>query len=82
LIQKETTIALLRNENEEYRKLEVEHLELEKVLKGINKRKHLTPEEDLERKKVQKQKLLVKDRMAEIVRNCSDQPVDTVIYRN
>ena len=72
MIQEET-IALLRNENEEYRKLEGEHLELEKVLEEINKRKHLTQEEEMERKKVQKQKLLVKDRMADIIRNFSDQ---------
>ncbi len=71
--QKNTIVALLRNENEEYLKLEKEHLKLENFLKEINKRKHITPEEEIERKKIQKQKLFVKDRMAEMIRNYSDQ---------
>lgn len=69
MIEKKNIVALMRNENEEYLKLEEEHLELDKVLKKINKRKHLTPEEEVKRKEVQKQKLFVKDRMAEMIRN-------------
>jgi len=66
---KEQEIAeLLKKENEEFRKLSDEHRDLDGLLAEIDNKRYLTPEEELERKKIQKQKLLKKDRMAEIVR--------------
>jgi uncharacterized protein len=66
---KEQEIAeLLKKENEEFRKLNEEHRGLDVQLAEIDNKRYLTPEEELERKKIQKQKLLKKDRMAEIVR--------------
>ena len=66
---KEQEIAeLLKKENEEFRKLSEEHRGLDGLLAEIDNKRYLTPEEELERKKIQKQKLLKKDRMAEIVR--------------
>jgi len=66
---KEQEIAeLLKKENEEFRKLSEEHRGLDILLAEIDNKRYLTPEEELERKKIQKQKLLKKDRMAEIVR--------------
>lgn len=61
-------INVLRNESEEYKKLEMKHRELEQFLETINKKKYLTTEEELEKKKIQKQKLQYKDRMAELIR--------------
>lgn len=61
-------VEVLRNDSEEFRVLETEHLALERALDEMNKRKHLTPEEELERKTIQKQKLAKKDKMAELVR--------------
>ena len=61
-------INKLRNENEEYKKMEAEHRKLEQTLEELNKKKYLTPEEDIERKKIQKQKLQYKDKMAQLVR--------------
>jgi uncharacterized protein YdcH (DUF465 family) len=61
-------ISLLRNDNEEYKKLEEEHKKLELSLDEINKKKYLTPEEEVEKKKIQKQKLQFKDRMAQLIR--------------
>jgi uncharacterized protein YdcH (DUF465 family) len=61
-------INILRNGSEEYKKLEMEHRRLEQSLETINKKKHLTTEEELEKKKIQKQKLQYKDRMAELIR--------------
>lgn len=61
-------INALRNENEEFKKLEKEHRKLEESLAGVNKNKYLTPEEALARKNIQKQKLQFKDRMAKLVR--------------
>jgi len=43
------------------------HLDLQLIRSG--QKVYLTPEEDLERKKMAKQKLHLKDKMAEMVRN-------------
>ena len=68
-MKKEETMNILRNENEEYKKLEVEHKKLEQTLDQMLKKKYLTPDEELEKKKIQKQKLQYKDRMAQIIRD-------------
>ncbi|MEK7683398.1 MAG: DUF465 domain-containing protein [Nitrospirota bacterium] len=66
---KEQEIAeILLKENEEYKKLGEEHKSLEGVLAEIDKKVYLTPEEEVERKRIQKLKLTKKDRMAEIIR--------------
>jgi hypothetical protein len=66
---KETEIInLLRNQSEEFRKLEEEHRKLDQTLEEINKKKYLTTEEEIEKKKIQKQKLQYKDRMAAMIR--------------
>jgi uncharacterized protein len=59
----------LKRENEEYRKLSQEHRQLDEWLEELNKKRYLTPEEDIEKKKKQKEKLYRKDRMAELIRN-------------
>lgn len=61
-------VELLKKENEEFRKLSEEHRSLDVLLAEIDSKRYLTPEEEFERKKLQKQKLLKKDRMAELVR--------------
>ena len=66
---KEQEIAeILLKENEEYKKLGDEHKNLKEVLAEIDKKVHLTAEEEVERKRIQKLKLVKKDRMAEIIR--------------
>ncbi len=66
---KETEIiSVLRDESEEYRKLEEEHRRLNQSLDQMNKKKYLTTEEEIGKKKLQKQKLQYKDRMAQLVR--------------
>ncbi len=67
-MQEEEIAELLKKENEEFRKLIEEHRTLEELLAKIDSKRYLTPEEEIERKKIQKQKLLKKDRMAELVR--------------
>ncbi len=61
-------IELLKKENEEFRKLSEEHRNLDMLLADIDSKRYLTPDEEMERKKIQKQKLLKKDKMAEMVR--------------
>jgi len=67
-MKEEEIMSILRSENEEYKKLEEEHKKLELALDEINKKKYLTPDEEIEKKRIQKQKLHFKDRMALLVR--------------
>jgi len=67
-MDKTEIIDNLRNENDEFRKLEDEHRRLEITLADIDKKKYLTAEEEMERKNIQKQKLQFKDKMAELVK--------------
>ena len=61
-------VEFLRNQNEEFRKLSEEHRNLDGLLSEIDSKRYLSAEEEVERKRIQKQKLLRKDRMAELVR--------------
>ncbi|MEW6584700.1 MAG: DUF465 domain-containing protein [Nitrospirota bacterium] len=61
-------VELLRRQNEEFKKLSEEHRTLDKLLAEMDTKRYLTPQEELERKRIQKLKLLRKDRMAELVR--------------
>jgi uncharacterized protein YdcH (DUF465 family) len=61
-------INALRSESEEFKKLEEEHRKLEETLSDFNKKKYLSPEEEMVKKNIQKQKLQFKDRMASLVR--------------
>jgi hypothetical protein len=61
-------INTLRNENEEFKKIEEEHKKLEVSLADIDKKKYLTPDDEMLRKNIQKQKLQFKDQMAKLVR--------------
>ena len=61
-------VKILSSESDEFQKLGAEHKDLEDVLDDLNQRVHLTPEEEVEKKRVQKLKLSKKDRMAELVR--------------
>lgn len=66
---KETEIInMLRRDSDEFRKVEEEHRRLDKDLDEMNRKKYLTPDEEMEKKNMQKQKLQYKDRMAQIIR--------------
>ena len=61
-------IQRLSEENPRFRKLHEEHILFEKQLQELDDRTYLTPDEDLERKKIQKLKLAGKDEMESILR--------------
>jgi uncharacterized protein YdcH (DUF465 family) len=61
-------ISMLRLKSDEFRKIEEEHRKLDKDLDEMNKKRYLMPDEEVEKKKMQKQKLQYKDRMAELIR--------------
>ncbi len=67
-VKDEVLVARLRVEDSEYQKWEQEHRKLEDSLMGFESHRHLTPEEEMERKRIQKLKLAAKDRMMEIIR--------------
>jgi uncharacterized protein YdcH (DUF465 family) len=68
-LKEQEIVELLKKESDEFRKLSEEHRSLDTVLAEIDSKRYLTPEEEVERKKIQKQKLMKKDRMAAIVRD-------------
>lgn len=67
-VKEEVLIAKLRMENPEFQKWEQEHRKLEASLTTFEAHRYLTPEEEIERKRIQKLKLAAKDRMMDIVR--------------
>ena len=62
-------VQRLSEENPRFRKLHEQHLLFKKQLQKLDDRNYLTPEEDLERKKIQKLKLAGKDEMEDILRD-------------
>lgn len=67
-MKEQEIIEFLRRENGEFKKLDEEHKGLDQLLNEIDKKVYLTPDEEMERKRIQKMKLQKKDRMAELVR--------------
>jgi len=66
----QTLIEQQFDANPRFRLLYEEHLLLEKELDNLNQKPYLTPEEEIEKKKVQKLKLAGKDEMDRILKNC------------
>lgn len=69
MLKEQEISEILLKESEEYKKLGEEHRNFEKTLSEMDKKVYLTPEEEIERKRIQKLKLTRKDRMAELIRD-------------
>jgi len=67
-MKEQEIIEVLRNENPSFKQLEEEHQDLEVRLAEFDGKGFLTPEEELEIKRIKKQKLIRKDRMAAFIR--------------
>jgi len=67
-VNEEALVTKLRIEDSEYQRWEQEHKKLEDTLMSFETHRYLTPEEEVERKRIQKLKLAAKDRMMEIIR--------------
>jgi uncharacterized protein len=67
-VNEEAIVTRLRSESQEYQQWEQEHRKLEDSLVTFEVHRYLTPEEEVERKRIQKLKLAAKDRMMDIVR--------------
>lgn len=59
----------LRKRDPDFRKLEEDHHRLKLELNGLTRRKTLTPQEELQKKQVQVEKLHTKDRIEAMVRD-------------
>ena len=66
-LKDEQTIVSLLDKDPELRKFYEEHREFERRLADFQHKHHLTPEEEVEMKKIQKLKLAGKDRIMEIL---------------
>jgi uncharacterized protein YdcH (DUF465 family) len=58
----------LRTSSSEFRELEESHHRLDAELAELQKRHVLTPQEEMLKKQIQKEKLAKKDKMAELIR--------------
>ena len=65
--REEQAIVSLLDKDPELKKIYEEHQELEKKLAEYQHKHFLTPDEEVEMKKIQKLKLIGKDRMMEII---------------
>ena len=75
-IPAEAVMDRLVREHEEYRRLFEKHRSFEERLQNLNTRLFLSDEEKVEAITLKKQKLALKDRMAEIARQFADQEAD------
>ncbi len=66
-LRDEQAIVSLLDKDPELKKFYDEHQELERKLSVYQHKHHLTPEEEIEMKRIQKLKLVGKDRMMEII---------------
>jgi hypothetical protein len=66
----QTLVEQLFDGNPRFRLLYEEHLLLEKELSTLIQKPYLTPDEEVEKKKVQKLKLAGKDEMDRILKAC------------
>jgi uncharacterized protein YdcH (DUF465 family) len=67
-VKEEALVTRLSVEDPEYQRWEQEHKKLEDSLMSFETHRYLTPEEEVERKRIQKLKLAAKDKMMEIIR--------------
>jgi uncharacterized protein YdcH (DUF465 family) len=67
-VKDEEIIEVLRNNNDEFRRLYQEHRALDEQLGELSRKHYLTPDEEIELKRLKKEKLYRKDKIAELVR--------------
>ncbi len=68
LDEKDEVIERIKQEDDEFRRLVEQHVRFEADLERFNQMRYLTSEEEMEKKRIQKLKLLGKDKMAHIIR--------------
>lgn len=64
----ETIVETLRQENRKFRTLELRHQRLTEELDQLVRHRVLTPDEEIQKRQIQKHKLTMKDGMNQIIR--------------
>jgi uncharacterized protein YdcH (DUF465 family) len=68
-VSEEVVREKLRTENPEFSQLEQEHRRLDKELMQFETHVYLSPEEEFERRRLQKLKLAAKDKITDMIRH-------------
>lgn len=76
MLTEDAIVEQLRRTSTEFRELEESHHRLDLELNDLQKRHVLTPNEEIEKKRIQKEKLATKDRLAEFIRLRRDQRLE------
>jgi uncharacterized protein len=76
MLTEDAIVEQLRRTNTEFRELEESHHRLDLELNELQRRHVLTPIEEIEKKRIQKEKLATKDRLAEFIRLHRDQRLE------
>lgn len=76
MLTEDAIMEQLRHTNTEFRELEESHHRLDLELNELQRRHVLTPHEEIEKKRIQKEKLVKKDKLAEIVRLYREQRLE------
>ena len=64
----EETKEILKQENDEFARIYRKHRELDEKVLILEERRYLTPAEEIQEKKMKKDKLRLKDKMAEMIK--------------
>ncbi len=76
MLTEDAIVEQLRHSNTEFRELEASHHRLDLELNELQKRHVLTPTEEIEKKRMQKEKLAKKDKLAELIRLYREQRLE------
>ena len=77
MLTDDAVVEELRQSSSAFRELEESHHRLDRELNELQKRHVLTPSEELEKRRMQKEKLVKKDKLAELVRLHREQRVQS-----
>jgi uncharacterized protein YdcH (DUF465 family) len=70
----EVLVRKLLQENEAFRTMKERHADLENQLQKLEAKPYLTPQDEVEIKKIKKRKLMFKDEMQKILVSCRTGP--------
>ncbi|MGC4098675.1 MAG: DUF465 domain-containing protein [Nitrospira sp.] len=76
MLTEDAIVEQLRHSNTEFRELEASHHRLDLELNELQRRHVLTPGEEVEKKRIQKEKLVKKDKLAELIRHYREQKLE------
>lgn len=76
MLTEDAIVEQLRHSNNEFRELEASHHRLDLELNELQKRHVLTPSEEIQKKRMQKEKLAKKDKLAELIRLYREQRLE------